>query len=60
MGNEEMTVDEMKTILIGQFCDLQEIKKENGEYQNEILAYKIREIDAKLSSLGVNTENLTL
>lgn len=54
-----MTVEEMKTVLIDQFTDYQEVKKASKE-ENPVLAYKIKKIAAKLSSLGVNVEDLTL
>ncbi len=54
-----MTPEEMKTNLIDQFTMLQEIKKANKE-ENAILDYKIKTVAAKLSSLGVNVEDLTL
>lgn len=54
-----MTLEEMKTVLIDQYCDYQEIKKANKE-ENAVLEYKIKNTAAKLSSLGVNTEELVL
>ena len=54
-----MTTEEMKTSLIDQYSDYQEIKKaETGV--NEVLEYKIKVLAAKLASLGVNVEDLTL
>ncbi len=55
-----MTLEEMKTVYIGQFCDLQKIKKANDGHKNEELEYQIREVTAKLASLSVNVEDLTL
>ena len=54
-----MTVEELKTILIDQFTDYQEIKKANVE-ENPVLEYKIKTVSAKLASLGVSVEDLTL
>ncbi len=54
-----MAPEEMKANLIGQFTMLQEIKKASKE-ENAILDYKIKTVAAKLSSLGVNVEDLTL
>ena len=54
-----MAPEETKTNLIDQFTMLQEIKKANKE-ENAILDYKIKTVAAKLSSLGVNVEDLTL
>ena len=54
-----MTIEEMKTIYIDQFCDLQQIKAANRE-ENKVLDYQIKKLSAKLESLGVNVENLTL
>ncbi|MBR1875636.1 MAG: hypothetical protein IJ805_00850 [Lachnospiraceae bacterium] len=54
-----MTDQEMKNLLIDQYCDYQEIKKAETS-ENEVLEYKIKRLSAKLSSLGVNVEDLTL
>ena len=58
-GGYHMAPEETKTNLIDQFTMLQEIKKANKE-ENAILDYKIKTVAAKLSSLGVNVEDLTL
>ncbi|MBQ9607038.1 MAG: hypothetical protein IJV16_07665 [Lachnospiraceae bacterium] len=55
-----MTIEEMKNVFIDQFTMLQEVKAANGEYENKELEYKIKTIAAKLASLGVNVEDLTL
>ncbi len=54
-----MTPEEMKTTLIDQYTDLQEIKQANKE-ENPVLEYKITAVAAKLESLGVNVEKLKL
>lgn len=55
-----MTLDEMKNVLIDQFSMLQEVKAANGGHENKELDYKIKTITAKLASLGVNVEDITL
>lgn len=57
---EEMTEKELVTILIDKYTDLQRIKKANKDAPNEELEYQIKATTAKLSSMGVNVENLTL
>lgn len=54
-----MTIEELKTTLIDQFTDYQEIKKANKE-ENPVLEYKIKKVAAKLASLGISVEDLTL
>lgn len=60
MGGESMTEKELITFLIGNYVDLQRIKKANGEFNNPELDYQIVTVTAKLSSLGVNVQDLTL
>ena len=55
-----MAPEELKDFLITQYCDYQEIKAANGDHENRELDYKIKKTAARLSSLGVNTEELTL
>lgn len=55
-----MTDKELVTITIDRYTDLQRIKKENGSQENKELDYQIKVTAAKLSSLGVNVEDLTL
>ena len=55
-----MTPEEMRNILIDEFTMLQEIRQANGGHENKELDYKIKVLAAKLSALGVNTEDLTL
>ena len=57
---EEMTEKELITVLIDKYTDLQRIKKANNNVENEALEYQIRATTAKLSSMGVNVEDLTL
>lgn len=57
---DEMTEKELITVLIDKYTDLQRIKKANKDIQNEELEYQIRVTTAKLSSMGVNVEDLTL
>lgn len=57
---EEMTEKELITVLIDKYTDLQRIKKANKDTPNEELEYQIRVTTAKLSSMGVNVEDLTL
>ncbi len=51
---------ELITITIDRFAELQRIKKENGSQENKELDYAIKLTIAKLSSLGVNVEDITL
>ncbi len=60
MVQEAMTEKELITITIDRFTDLQQIKKANGDHENEMLDYLIKVTTAKLSSLGVNIEDITL
>ena len=57
---DEMTDKELITITIDRYTDLQQIKKANGGHENEQLDYLIRVTTAKLASLGVNVEDITL
>ena len=56
----DMSDQELKTLLIDKYTDLQRIKKANGDTVNEELDYQIKVATAKLSSFGVNVEDLTL
>ena len=60
MVQEAMTEKELITMTIDRFTDLQQIKKANGDHKNEMLDYLIKVTTAKLSSLGVNIEDITL
>lgn len=57
---EEMTEKELIAVLIDKYTDLQRIKKANNDTQNSELDYQIKVTIAKLSSMGVNVEDLTL
>ena len=59
VGNE-MTKEELITITIEKYMDLQRIKKANGEFENPELEYQIKGTVAKLSSMGVSVEDITL
>ena len=56
----DMTDKELITITIDRYTDLQRIKKANGGHENSELDYLIKVTTAKLSSLGVNVEDITL
>ncbi len=55
-----MTEKELISITIDRYTDLQRIKKANGGNENAELDYQIRVAVAKLSSMGINIEDLTL
>ena len=55
-----MTDKELITTTIDRQTDLQQIKKANEGHKNEVLEYLIKVTTAKLSSLGVNVEDITL
>lgn len=55
-----MTDKELITITIDRYTDLQQIKKANGDHENEMLDYLIKVTVAKLSSMGINVEDITL
>ena len=55
----EMTKEELISITIDNYMDLQRIKKANGETENKELDYQLKGVTAKLSSLGVSVEDLT-
>lgn len=57
---DEMTEKERITVLIDKYTELQRIKKANGEVVNTELEYQIKTTVAKLASMGVNVEDLTL
>ena len=54
------TKEELIAITIDNYTNLQRIKKANGETLNKELEYQLKVITAKLSSLGVSVEDLTL
>ncbi len=55
-----MTEKELIAVLIDKYTDLQRIKKANGDTVNTELDYQIKTTVAKLSSMGINVEDLTL
>ena len=55
-----MSDKELITVTIDRYTDLQQIQRANGGHENEMLDYLIRVTSAKLSSLGVNVEDITL
>ncbi|MBP3325782.1 MAG: hypothetical protein J6L77_05110 [Coprococcus sp.] len=57
---QEMTDKELITITIDTYMNLQRIKKENGNQENKELDYQLKGVMAKLSSLGVNVEDLAI
>lgn len=57
---QDITEKELITLTIDNFMNLQRIKKSNGDYENKELDYQIKGLIAKLSSMGVNVEDITL
>ena len=55
-----MTREELVAVTIDQYGVLQRIKKANGGHSNSELDYELKLIVAKLSSWGVNVEDITL
>lgn len=55
-----MTREELISITIDKYTDLQRIKKANGGYENSELDYQIKVVTAKLSSLGISVEDIAL
>lgn len=55
-----MTREELISVTIDKYTDLQRIKKANGNHENKELDYQIKVVIAKLSSLGVSVEDITL
>lgn len=55
-----MTDKELITITIDRYTDLQRIKKANGDHENPELDYQLKVTVAKLSSMGVSVEDITL
>ena len=54
-----MTEKELITFTIDTYMNLQRIKEANGEQKNKELDYQLRGVVAKLSSMGVNVEDIT-
>ena len=57
---EDMTEKELITVLIDKYTDLQRIKRANNGVENQELEYQIKVTIAKLVSLGVSVEDITL
>ncbi|MDE7186195.1 MAG: hypothetical protein K2O13_01620 [Lachnospiraceae bacterium] len=57
---QNMPEKELISVTIDRYTDLQQIKKANGDYKNEMLDYLIKVTVAKLSSLGVNVDDISL
>ena len=55
-----MTREELISLVIDKYTDLQRIKLANGGKENKELDYQIKVTLAKLSSLGVSVEDITL
>lgn len=60
MADDTMTREELINIIIDKYTDLQRIKKANGDCKNPELDYQLKVTIAKLSSLGVSVEDITL
>lgn len=58
--NDAMTEKELIAVTIDRYVDLQHIKKANGDYENSELDYLLKVTTAKLASLGVNINDITL
>ena len=55
-----MTREELISITIDKYTDLQRIKRANGNVKNDELDYQLKITIAKLSSLGISVEDITL
>ncbi len=55
-----MANEELAAVTIDQYGNLQRIKKANNGHENKELDYLLKLTVAKLSSLGVNVEDITL
>ncbi|MBO5081021.1 MAG: hypothetical protein J6A80_02920 [Lachnospiraceae bacterium] len=60
MNNNSMSDKELIVITIDKYTDLQKIKKANGDHENKELDYQIKVTLAKLASLGVSAEDITI
>lgn len=60
MVDNTMTREELISLTIDKYTDLQRIKKANGDCNNLELDYQLKIAVAKLSSLGVSVEDVTL
>ena len=55
-----MTREELISLTIDKYTELQRIKKANGNTENKELDYQLKVTIAKLSSLGISVEDITL
>lgn len=60
MNNNSMSDKELIVITIDKYTDLQKIKKANGDHKNKELDFQIKVTLAKLASLGVSAEDITI
>lgn len=60
MNNNSMSDKELVIITIDKYTDLQKIKKANGNHENKELDYQIKVTLAKLASLGISVEDITI
>ncbi len=60
MNNNSMSDKELVIITIDKYTDLQKIKKANGDHENKELDYQIKVTLAKLASLGISVEDITI
>lgn len=58
--SDTMTREELISLTIDKYTDLQRIKKANGDNENKELDYQLKVTVAKLSSLGISVEDITL
>ena len=58
--SDSMTREELISLTIDKYTDLQRIKKANGNTENKKLDYQLKVTIAKLSSLGISVEDITL
>ena len=58
--SDSMTREELISLTIDKYTDLQRIKKANGGNENKELEYQLKVPVAKLSSLGISVEDITL
>lgn len=60
MNNNSMSDKELIVITIDKYTDLQKIKIANGDHENKELDFQIKVTLAKLASLGVSAEDITI
>lgn len=58
-AGDNMTEKELITFTIDTYMNLQRIKNANGQQENKELDYQLKGVIAKLSSMGVNVEDIT-